>query len=142
VASRLNAERALVARYLPPDTFYMHYENRDVWVFKKITQVGIEFEMAVFYDLDESPPGYCVKLLSPEIEQAWRHPHIGHIYPDGTVCFGGIDPSPRCRRVLNEAYAKACVWAEGVAIMIASKTAGRPIEFPFSDNNDPSDVIA
>ena len=142
MSARLDDERALVARYLPPDTQYLAFEGRDLWLFKKLTQVGITFEMAVYYEPDEIPAGYCVRLISPEIEATWRNAHIGHIFSDGTLCFGGTAPSARCRYKLTDAYAKACVWAEGMAVMIASHLGGIPTEFPFSNNNTPGEVGA
>jgi hypothetical protein len=140
VNARYERDRAVVARHLPPGTLHTRLQGRDVWTFRKQTEVGIPFELAVYYEPDESPSGYCVRLITPQIEAAWKNPHVGHIYADGTICFGGSSPSWRCRHTLLDAYAKACLWADGMAIMLAAKHAGRPCEFPFSNNNSAADV--
>jgi hypothetical protein len=133
MSTRLENERAEVLHYLPANTKYVNARGRNVWIFEKTTEVGVAFEIAIYYDPDESEPGYCAQLVSPEIEGAWKNAHIGHIFGDGVICFGGA--SMRTRRTLREAFSKSCLWAEGMAIMIASRLAGRPSEFPFSNNN-------
>jgi hypothetical protein len=127
-----------VTQYLPTSTRHQSIGGRNVWIFKKVTEVGITFEIALFYDPDEDPPGYCAQLVSPEIEDAWQNPHIGHIFPDGVICLGGS--SMRTRETLKESFSKSCLWAEGMAIMIQSRLAGRASEFPFSINNRPSEA--
>jgi hypothetical protein len=106
------------------------------FVFIKQTQMGIAFEISLYYDPDED--GYLAQLISPELEREWRNPHIGHIFADGVICVGG--DRMRASPDLLTAFSKSCVWAEGIAIMIASRNAGRPTEFPFSDNNRPGEV--
>lgn len=127
-----------VQSFLPEQTKHYKKDGRDVWVFSKNTELGINFQIALYYDADESTPGYCARLLSPEIEKAWMSPHVGHLFADGAICFGA--ESMRTRRSLREAFSKSCLWAEGMAIMIASHLNGVPSEFPFSNNNDESEV--
>ena len=136
MSARTERERAFVARNMPANTRYVEGGGRDVWFFIKRTEVGIEFEIAVYYDPDEG--GYCAQLVSPEIENAWRDPHIGHIFDDGVICLGG--DSTRSRSRMEDAYAKSCLWAEGIALMLVAKQTGEPIEFPFSINNKEGEV--
>lgn len=122
--------------FMPDNTMYLEQEGRDTYVFEKNTEVGITFTIAAYFDPDEN--GYSASLVSPLIEDAWKNAHVGHIFTDGTICFGGA--SMRTRPTLREAYAKSCLWAEGMAIMIASHLAGEPSEFPFSNNNTSDEV--
>jgi hypothetical protein len=131
MATRREQEVMDVARYLPSNTRLVQAEGRDIWIFTKQTEMFIEFEIAIYYDLDER--GYCAQLVRPDIENAWKNAHVGHVFFDGVICFGG--DSMRTRRTLREAFAKACLWSEGMAIMIFSHVHGTPCEFPFSMNN-------
>lgn len=134
--SRLERERQDVARYLPGNTTLTPINGRDVWIFQKNTNFGIEFEIALYYDPDER--GYCAQLVKPEIESEWKSAHVGHIFSDGVICFGGNNI--RARPSLREAFAKSCLWAEGIGAMIAARDSGNKIPFPFSINNSPGDV--
>ncbi len=136
MTTRRERERAAVAEHMPANTRYVRSGGRDVWIFGKRTEVGIDFEIAIYYDPDEA--GYCAHLVSPEIEDAWRNPHIGHIFGDGVICLGGA--SMRSRTKMLDAYAKSCLWAEGIALMLMSKRLGRPTAFPFSVNNTQDEV--
>jgi hypothetical protein len=129
--SRRQADSNTVATKLPHNTTHTVMEGRDVYVFKKHTELGIEFEIAVYFDPDEG--GYCGQLFAPAIEDAWKSPHVGHLFSDGVICMGAT--SMRTRPTLEDAYGRACLWAEGMAIMIRSHQAGSPSEFPFSINN-------
>jgi hypothetical protein len=131
MATRKEQERIDVARYMPANTKHVVTEGKDVWIFKKQTEVMIEFELAIYYDADEG--GYCAQLVSPEIEDAWKDQHVGHLFRDGVICMGY--ESMRTRKTLKESYAKACLWSEGMGIMIFSHANGTPCEFPFSENN-------
>lgn len=135
---RLMTEREQVARYLPRSTRYVNADDRHVWIFEKGTEVGVTFEIALYFDPDEDAPGYCAQLVSPEIETAWKSPHVGHIFSDGVICFGGA--SMRTRKSLREAFSKSCLWAEGMAIMLVGQLNGQPCAFPFSNNNAEHDV--
>ena len=136
MSRRREQERVDVAQYMPSNTRHIYVDGRDLWVFKKQTEVRIEFEIAIYYDPDEK--GYCAQLVSPDVEEAWKGPHVGHLFDDGVICFGG--DSMRTRRTLREAFAKSCLWAEGMAIMIFSHANGTPCEFPFSSNNSPDEA--
>ena len=133
MATRREQEQRDVATFMPANTRLAVIDGRNVWIFRKQTQVGIVFEIGLYYDPDEDPQGYCASVVSPQIEKAWRTPHIGHIFADGVLCYGA--PSMRTRKTLREAFARSCLWAEGMAIMIASRKNGTPCEFPFSSNN-------
>lgn len=138
MSRRFNSEREQVAQYLPAATKHQSIGGKDVWIFKKNTEVGVLFEIAIYFDPDEDPAGYCAQLISPSIEDAWKNPHIGHIFNDGVICLGGS--SMRTRKTLRESFSKSCLWAEGMAIMIQSHLAGSPTEFPFSNNNNPDEI--
>lgn len=138
MSSRYDRDRVEVARYLPTTTQYDKLNGRDVWTFRKTTELGIEFFIALYFDPDESSPGYCAQLVSPEVEAAWKSPHVGHLFGDGVICFGG--ENMRTRKTLREAYAKSCLWAEGMAVMIQSQLYGTPTHFPFSNNNHESEA--
>jgi hypothetical protein len=138
MSKRFAKEQEQVSQYLPTSTRHHSLRGKDVWIFKKNTEVGVVFEIALFYDPDEDPPGYCAQLLHPKIEAAWQTVHVGHLWPDGVICLGGA--SFRTRKTLMETFSKSCLWAEGMAIMIQSQLAGRPSEFPFSKNNNPNEV--
>lgn len=131
MATRREQDASDVANYLPANTRLVRADGRDIWIFTKQTEVRIAFEIAIYYDLDEK--GYCAQLVSPDVEDAWREIHTGHLFRDGVICLGG--DSMRTRRTLREAFAKACLWSEGMAIMIFSQAQGTPCEFPFSINN-------
>lgn len=140
MSARYDRDRAAVAQYLPADTPYHKVNGLDVWTFTKSTELGIQFVISLYFDPDESIPGYCAQLVSPEIEEAWMNQHVGHLFTDGVICFGY--ESMRTRKTLREAYAKSCLWAEGMAIMIQSQLNGMPTHFPFSNNNDETEVRA
>lgn len=135
---RLQREVAEVNGYLPPDTQYRNVQGRDVWVVRKQTEFGILFEFAIYFDPDEQIPGYCAQVLSPVLERAWKTPHVGHLMPDGVICLG--PSSPRTGPTLRWTWARVCLWAEGMAAMIAAHRRGTPIHFPFSSNNSERDV--
>ena len=130
MSTRKEQEQIDVAQFMPSNTRHAVADGRDVWFFKKQTEVLIEFEIAVYYDSDEK--GYCAQLVSPEIEEAWKDQHVGHLFRDGVICMGW--ESMRTRKTLKESFAKACLWAEGMGIMIFSHANGTPCEFPFSEN--------
>jgi hypothetical protein len=136
MSARYERERLFVSRNMPANTVYVQRDGRDVWIFTKRTEVGIDFEIALYHDPDEG--GYCAQLITPEIETAWCSPHIGHIFTDGVICLGGA--SMRSRDRMEDAYAKSCVWAEGIALMLVSKRLGKPTAFPFSLNNEQGEV--
>src|SRR5688500_18954160 len=96
MTSRYQAECSDVAIYLPRNTRHDVCGDRDMWTFDKRTEVGINFTITLYYDADEEVPGYCAHLIDPEIEEDWKSPHIGHIFADGIICFGGA--STRTRR--------------------------------------------
>ena len=121
---------------MPTGTMPIQLNGCDAFVFEKDTEVGIPFTIAIYYDLNER--GYCASLVGPEIEASWKNAHVGHLFSDGAICFGG--DQMRTRKTLREAYAKSCLWAEGMAIMIASHLAGKPHHFPFSNNNSPDEA--
>ena len=136
MSSRQERDSSDVKQYMPANTMHISQDGRDLYVFEKDTEVGIHFTIAVYYDPNER--GYCAHLVSPAIEESWMNAHVGHIFADGVICFGG--EQMRTRRTLREAYAKSCLWAEGMAIMVASHLAGTPHEFPFSSNNSPGEA--
>jgi hypothetical protein len=140
--SRLEQEGRIVASHFPRNVRQGVLQGRSVWVFTKFTEVGIKFEIAIYFDPDE--PGYVAQCIGPEIEAEWRTPHIGHIYHDGVICLGWSTisgrPTSRAAGDMLTAYSKSCLWAEGIACMIVSKRAGRPTEFPFSNNNREEEV--
>src|SRR4051794_7075353 len=112
--TRLEVDILDVQRYMPAKTMRISAEGRELFVFEKNTEVGIPFTIAIYYDPNER--GYCGSVVSPEIEKNWKNVHVGHIFADGCICFGGEEM--RTRRTLREAYAKSCLWAEGMAVMI------------------------
>lgn len=136
MSARYERERVFVSRNMPANTRYVRQDGRDIWIFTKRTEVGIDFDIAVYHDPDEG--GYCARLITPELEAAWRNPHIGHLFPDGVICLGGV--SMRWRERMDDAYAKSCVWAEGIAAMLVAKQIGQPTPFPFSINNHEGEV--
>jgi hypothetical protein len=138
MSKRFSKEQEQVSQYLPTSTRHQNLGGKDVWIFKKNTELGINFEIALFYDPDEDPPGYCAQVIHPKIEAALQSTHVGHLWPDGVICLGG--GSMRTRKTLMETFSKSCLWAEGMAILIQSHLAGRPSQFPFSTNNDADEV--
>ena len=136
MATRKEQERIDVARDMPANTRHVFADGKDVWIFRKKTEVNIEFEIAIYYDSDEG--GYCAQLVNPEIEELWKNPHIGHLFNDGVICMGW--DSQRTRKTIIESFAKACFWAEGMGIMIASHLNGTPIEWPFGKDNSPEEA--
>lgn len=138
MVTRKEQERIDVAQYMPTNTRHVVADGKDVWIFKKQTEVQIEFEIAIYYDSDEEKKGYCAQLVSPEVEESWKSPHLGHLFSDGVICMGW--ESQRTRKTLKESFAKACLWAEGMGIMIFSQLNGTPCEFPFSKDNSPDEA--
>ncbi len=138
VATRREKDQQEVVRKMPANTRLIQQDGRDIWIFKKNTELKILFEIAVYYDPDER--GYCAQLISPQVENSWKNAHVGHLFSDGIICMGFSEPSMRSRHTLLEAYAKACFWAEGMSVMIRSHELGTPMPFPFSDNNSPSEA--
>lgn len=136
MSSRYERERAFVTRSMPSNTRFVEQGGRSIWIFTKRTEVGVDFDIAIYFEPDEG--GYCARLVSPELESAWCNPHIGHIFNDGVICLGGA--SMRARSKMEDAYSKSCVWAEGIAIMLISKQLGQPSVFPFSTNNVEGEV--
>lgn len=136
MSSRRERDLAVVAQQMPANTIHTEIDGRDVFVFHKMTEMGIVFEIAVYYDQDEG--GYSAQLVSPEVEAAWKDQHVGHLFFDGVICMG--QNPMRTRPTLLDAYGRACLWAEGMAIMIRSHEAGTPCEFPFSINNSSAEA--
>lgn len=139
MASRRERDGADVARYLPRNTRLLSVNGRDVWVFKKNTELGVVFEIGIYFDPDED--GYCAQVISPEIEASWKNAHVGHIFSDAVICMG-YGGNPKTRPTLRASYAKSCLWAEGMAAMIQGLRHGRKIPFPFSINNSENDLEA
>lgn len=137
MSSRRDREWQEVRRIMPNNTRLVSADGRDIWLFKKNTEVGIEFEIGIYYDPDED--GYCAQLVSPEVESSWKNAHVGHLFADGVICMGGS--SMRTRRTLKESFSKSCLWAEGMALMIVSYDSRTPIPFPFSNNNSESEAM-
>lgn len=137
MSTRIERDRADVRQYMPDNTQQVSVEGREIYVFSKNTAVGVPFRIAIFYDADER--GYCAQIVGPEINKSWMNPHKGHLYPDGVICFGG--DTWRTRTTLREAYAKSCLWAEGMAVMIQSALMGEPTQFPFSINSKEKDAL-
>jgi hypothetical protein len=138
LSARLERDSREVATYMPANTRHYNVNGIDVWTFRKNTEMGIEFEISLYYDATEDTPGYCAQLVSPKLEDKWMNQHMGHLFVDGVICLGVS--SMRTRRTLREAYSKSCLWAEGMAVMIQSHLAGMPSHFPFSNNNDEDEV--
>lgn len=137
-AARRQRELEEVNAYLPSRTRMMRVDSKDVWLVQKDTGMGLRFEFALYFDPNESTPGYCCQVLSPEIERAWKHPHIGHIYSDGILCLGPYNP--RTGPSLRFVWARSCIWAEGMAAMLAGKHLGQAVHFPLSINNSKADL--
>lgn len=133
MATRYEQDRTDVARYLPPGTIHSRISGHDVWTFSKNTELGELFTIAIYFSADEEIPGYCAQLVAPAVESAWKNVHVGHLFADGVICLGGT--SMRTMRTLRDAFAKSCLWAEGMAAMIQSRRVGSPCAFPFSLNN-------
>ena len=123
--------------FMPDNTMLVEQDGRLHFVFEKDTEVKVPFTIALYHDPDEN--GYCAHLIAPEIEEAWKSVHVGHLFKDGVICLGG--ESMRAKSTLREAYGKSCLWAEGMGIMITSHLRGEPCEFPFSSNNSPDEVL-
>ena len=135
MSSRKERDLAESRLFMPSNTMYVQQDGRDAFIFEKDTEVGIPFTIAVYYDPDEH--GYCAQLVGPNVEDAWKDQHVGHLFRDGVICLGA--DRMRSRDTLREAFARSCLWSEGMAIMIASHLKGEPSEFPFSNNNSPDE---
>lgn len=142
MTTRLETEAQIARTYLPGNTRKDEMDGRIVWVFKKSTEVGMVFTIAIYFDPDE--PGYVAQCLHPVIEDRFKTPHIGHIFSDGVICLGKTSingkTSMRATGSMLTAYSKSCLWAEGIALMIESERVDEPTEFPFSENNGPDEV--
>jgi len=128
-------DRQTVAKYLPSNTRHVVVAGKDVWIFKKNTQMGIVFEIGIFYDHDEG--GYCAQLISPNLEETLGDQHTRHVYNDSVICLG--THTNRTCATLRECFSRCCVWAEGAGVMVASRQRGYGSEFPFSINNSPDE---
>ncbi len=136
MSNRIERDRSDVKAYMPDNTEQVTLHGREIYIFKKNTVVNIPFRIAIYYDQDEG--GYCAQLLGPSLQLDWMTPHKGHIFKDGVICFGG--DSQRTRKTLREAYAKSCLWAEGLAVMLGSALARQSVQFPFSINSTENDA--
>ena len=137
MSTRIERDRADVKQYMPDNTQQVTVDGREIYVFGKNTAVNVPFRIAIYYD--ENERGYCAQLVGPNLKPEWMTPHKGHIFTDGVICFGG--DSARTRNTLREAYAKSCLWAEGIAVMIQSALLGDPTHFPFSINSREGDAL-
>lgn len=112
-------------KYLPPDTRVDMIDGFEVFSYTVPTEFDVPIELAAYSD----GTYYQVKLISPEVETAWKNPHTGHLFSDGQLClsqsYGGGQPT------LRQAYAKSVLWAQGIAAMIMGSE-----RFPFSLNNE------
>lgn len=124
MSNRIYRDQADVFKYLPANTKHFNNKGRDIWCYRKNTEVGIEFEIALFFDPDEN--GYCAQLISPTLEAKWKR-DVVCIYADGAISVGGMQGQSRTRSTLLEVYGRSSLWAEGVAIMLAAE------QFPQED---------
>jgi hypothetical protein len=143
--ARIDREVAHASKYLPPPGPMLGRargpNGENLWMVRIQTSTPTparyddpkpgNFEFCLYYDANEG--GYVSQVVEPVLEAAWRNPHYGHLYPDGIICFGGSNG--RTLPTLREAFAKSVLWAEGIAVMLASKEQGTAIQFPFSPNN-------
>ncbi|MGF6635234.1 hypothetical protein [Paraburkholderia sp. MM6662-R1] len=138
MTTRYEQDRADVSRFLPLDTVHSRIGGQDIWTFTKNSQLNVPFTISIYFAPDEQIPGYCAQLIEPTVESAWKNVHVGHLFADGVICLGGA--SMRTMRTLRDAFAKSCLWAEGMAVMIESRRIGEPRAFPFSINNSQSEA--
>lgn len=120
---------------MPSNTTHQVISSADVYTFHKRTQVGVSFVLSIYYDQDEG--GYSAQVVSPAIERSLQGPHVGHLFDNGIICMG--TKTMRACHELSEAYARACLWSEGMAIMIKAREHGQTIAFPFSANSQDDD---
>lgn len=146
---RINREITEAATYLPDPGPMLRRalgpDGENLWIVRIQTATPTpphyddpkpgNFEFCIYYDGNAG--GYVSRVLEPTLESAWMDPHIGHIFKDGAICFGGH--SWRALPSLREAFAKSCLWAEGIAVMLASKHLRQPTHFPFSPNSRPGE---
>ncbi len=137
MSTRIERDRADVKQYMPDNTQQVSLDGREIYVFGKNTAVNVPFRIAIYYDQDER--GYCAQLVGPALKPEWMTAHQGHIFKNGLICFG--EDSMKTRKTLREAYAKSCLWAEGMAVMIQSALLGEPTHFPFSINSKEVDAL-
>jgi hypothetical protein len=133
--ARYDQDRQYVERHMPKGTRHVSMDGKDCWIFIKNTRIGISITLALYYDRDEN--GYCAQVLEPALPESLKSIHAGHLFSDGVICMG--EDSMRTRRTLGEAYGRSCLWAEGIACVLAGHMVGELTEFPFSINNKESE---
>lgn len=129
--SRRDNDVEYVLKFMPDNTIHEEIAGRDVFTYKIKTSFNIVFKMAAYFDPELN--GYCVQVIEPYIEDKFKTIHSGHIFPNGCICFGGSNSNEyMVRKTLAAAYAKSCLWAEGISIMLTHPDAA----FVFSSNNN------
>jgi hypothetical protein len=124
-AGRLEDDRSTVRQFLPTDTKEITTsEGVRGWVYEIKCELRQNYCMFVYYD----GAFYQVHVISPKLEDHWKSPHTGHIFPDGRICFGSDYGNGQ--PTIKEAFAKSVLWANGISI--ARNGGGH---FPFSTNN-------
>ena len=118
---RHERDAQVVATYLPPGTAGQVVEGIEYWVFDIKCELGNPYSMAAYFDGRE----YQVKVLHPDVTGKYSV-HDGHLFSDGRIC---LNPPANGAESLQDAYAKAVVWASGFSVM---RHTG---QFPFSLNN-------
>jgi len=114
---RLERDRRIAARKLPPNTRFMVVDGVPGWMYTIRDQFGRPYTMFLYFDGSL----YQVKVVFPEVEGKYD-PHHGHLFRDGRICLGPNGGLPS----LEQAYAKSVIWATGFTVF---QLTGH---FPFS----------
>jgi hypothetical protein len=120
LATRLQRDREIVIDKFPANTKPMTVDGVNGWLYSIVDEFGQSYQLFAYHDGSV----YQVQVVFPEVEGQYS-PHNGHLYSDGTICFGDEHGLP----TLEQAYAKSVVWANGFTVFL------RTGKFPFSRNN-------
>ena len=122
-ADRLSDEARAAETKMPAGT--KRIKSRDGtegWLYGFKCAYGRFYKMFGYWD----GSAYQVLVLEPALESKWKSVHSGHLYSNGSICFGSS--SSGGRPTLESAYAKSVVWANGMSTALATGT------FPFNYN--------
>lgn len=121
-ADRLSDEGRVAETKMPAGTKRMKSrDGTDGWLYGFSCAFGRFYKMFAYWD----GSAYQVVVLEPALETKWKSVHSGHLFSNGSICFGSGSGG---RPTLESAYAKSVVWANGMSV--ALKTGN----FPFNYN--------
>jgi hypothetical protein len=126
IAERLRRDQQVARMRLPRNAEYDVVDGYHGWYYEFVNELGDYYTMFLYFDGST----YMVKVVVPEVEGRYS-PHDGHLYDNGTICFGPGGGMP----TLESAFAKSVLWSNGFSLYEAAKSEGRRIPFPFSINN-------